>query len=141
MPPRRLGEFTTSLLSTRRAGGSYNGDFFSTGIQQNLFGFAGKVHRERLDWAFHKLGSPYADQGKLVEAEKMYTRALYGYEEALGLKHTSTLDTASNLGILYAERNLGAECDSFGLAVIRLKCVFALSIEVPRVVLTLRLDA
>lgn len=31
----------------------------------------------------------------------MYERALRGKEEALGPKHTSTLDTVSNLGNLY----------------------------------------
>jgi tetratricopeptide (TPR) repeat protein len=55
--------------------------------------------------AIHKLGNLYHDQGKLGEAEKMYQRALQGYEKALGLEHTSTLDTVNNLGILY--RNQG----------------------------------
>ncbi len=40
-------------------------------------------------------------QGKLANAEKMYMRALYGYEDILGLKHTSTLDMVNNLGNLY----------------------------------------
>ena len=48
------------------------------------------------------LGNLYADQGKLDEAEKMYEQALRGREEALGPKHTSTLDTVNNLGVLYA---------------------------------------
>ena len=42
-----------------------------------------------------------ADQGKLAEAEKMYQRALEGYEKAWGPEHTSTLDTVNNLGNLY----------------------------------------
>ena len=33
----------------------------------------------------------------------MYTRALQGKKEALGLKHTLTLDTVNNLGALYAD--------------------------------------
>ncbi|KXJ85417.1 P-loop containing nucleoside triphosphate hydrolase protein, partial [Microdochium bolleyi] len=37
-----------------------------------------------LDWAFHSLGNLFADLGKLGEAEKMYLRALYGKEKALG---------------------------------------------------------
>ncbi|MCJ1235291.1 hypothetical protein MMC14_003258, partial [Varicellaria rhodocarpa] len=37
--------------------------------------------------AIHNLGNLYADQGKLIEAEKMYERALGDYEEALGLEH------------------------------------------------------
>jgi tetratricopeptide (TPR) repeat protein len=55
--------------------------------------------------AVHLLGMLYYDQGKLGEAEQMYERALRGYEEALGLTHTSTLDTVNNLGALY--RNQG----------------------------------
>lgn len=34
--------------------------------------------------AIHKLGLLYADQGKLAEVEKIYQRALEGYEKALG---------------------------------------------------------
>ncbi|KAH7010637.1 uncharacterized protein B0I36DRAFT_257436, partial [Microdochium trichocladiopsis] len=56
------------------------------------------------DRAFHSLGSLYADQGKLGEAEKMYLRALDGYEKALGPGHTSTLRTVNNLGNLYKDQ-------------------------------------
>jgi len=51
--------------------------------------------------AFHNLGLLYADQGKMVEAEKMYQRALDGKEKAWGPEHTSTLNTVNNLGVLY----------------------------------------
>jgi tetratricopeptide (TPR) repeat protein len=47
------------------------------------------------------LGIVYKVQGKWVEAEKMYERALAGYEKALGVDHPSTLHTVNNLGILY----------------------------------------
>jgi hypothetical protein len=33
----------------------------------------------------------------------MYERALRGKETALGLEHTSTLNTVHNLGLLYAD--------------------------------------
>ncbi|PVH69794.1 kinesin light chain 1 [Cadophora sp. DSE1049] len=33
-------------------------------------------------WQCHRLGMLYADQGKLVEAEQMYQRALQGYEKS-----------------------------------------------------------
>jgi tetratricopeptide (TPR) repeat protein len=46
----------------------------------------------------------YADQGKLEEAEKMYSRALVGKEKAWGPDHTSTLDTVNILGLLYASQ-------------------------------------
>ena len=42
----------------------------------------------------------------------MYIRALQGYEEALGPKHTSTLDTVNNLGILYTDQGKLAEAEA-----------------------------
>jgi tetratricopeptide (TPR) repeat protein len=52
----------------------------------------------------HALGLLYADQGKLVEAEQMFQRALQSFEKAWVLEHTSTLDTVNNLGIIYANQ-------------------------------------
>ncbi|KXJ85413.1 Tetratricopeptide repeat-domain-containing protein, partial [Microdochium bolleyi] len=52
----------------------------------------------------NNLGILYRNQGKLDEAEKMYLRALRGYEKALGPDHTSTLDTVNNLGNLYSHQ-------------------------------------
>ena len=52
-----------------------------------------------------------ADQGKLAEAEKMYQRALEGYEKAWGPEHTSTLDTVNNLGNLYPDQGKMAEAE------------------------------
>ncbi|TVY13910.1 Protein SERAC1, partial [Lachnellula arida] len=51
------------------------------------------VRNDNIAWECHFLGNLYADQGKLVEAERMYQRALQGYEKAWGPEHTSTLDT------------------------------------------------
>jgi hypothetical protein len=62
----------------------------------------GNIDVERMEWALHNLGDLCKDQGRLAEAEAMYNRALQGYEEALGPKHTSTLGTVNNLGLLYA---------------------------------------
>src|SRR5882762_2713739 len=59
------------------------------------------VTDDGMEWALHRLGDLYADQGKLDEAEKMYQRALQGEEKAWGPDHTSTLDTVNNLGSLY----------------------------------------
>ncbi len=50
---------------------------------------------------FHNLGLLYANQGKMVEAEKIYQRALDGKEKAQGPEHISTLNTVNNLGVLY----------------------------------------
>jgi len=49
----------------------------------------------------NNLGLLYVDQGKLVEAEQIYERALRGKEAVLGPKHTSTRYTVGHLGILY----------------------------------------
>ncbi|KAN0067101.1 HET domain containing protein [Elaphomyces granulatus] len=61
----------------------------------------GMVIDDGMEGALYNLGLLYADHGKLDEAEKMYQRALQGYEKAWGPDHTSTLDTVNNLGILY----------------------------------------
>src|ERR1700722_15486107 len=61
----------------------------------------GIVIDDEMEWELYRLGCLYADQGKLDEAEKMYQRALQGYEKAWGPDHTSTLDTVNNLGLLY----------------------------------------
>ncbi|KAI1316137.1 kinesin light chain [Xylariaceae sp. FL0255] len=66
---------------------------------------------EGIEWALHKLGLLYADQGKLAEAEAMYARALRGYEKAWGPEHTSTLTTVNNLGALYADQGKLAEAE------------------------------
>ena len=61
--------------------------------------------------AFHNLGDLYADQGKMAEAEKMYERALEGYEKAWDPEHTSTLSTVNNLGTLYRNQGKMAEAE------------------------------
>ncbi|KAH7351383.1 hypothetical protein BKA66DRAFT_598364 [Pyrenochaeta sp. MPI-SDFR-AT-0127] len=68
------------------------------------------VDSKGIEKALYNLGSLYADQGKLAEAEVLFTQALQGYELALGLKHTSTLDTVNKLGIVY--KNQGKLADA-----------------------------
>ncbi|KAK5189272.1 hypothetical protein LTR96_011360 [Exophiala xenobiotica] len=80
--------------------------------RQVLFIVDGKVDVDGLDWAFHNLGMLYKNQSKLAEAEKMYTRALQGCEEALGPDHTSTLSTVHNLGNLYRSQGKLAEAET-----------------------------
>ncbi|KAL9615789.1 MAG: hypothetical protein Q9160_009258 [Pyrenula sp. 1 TL-2023] len=65
-----------------------------------------------LEWALDRFGYLYANQGKLAEAEAMYTRALQGTEEALGSKHTLTLGTVNNLGLLYVDQGKLAEAEA-----------------------------
>ncbi|KAN0067835.1 TPR-like protein [Elaphomyces granulatus] len=69
------------------------------------------VITDGMGWELHGLGLLYAAQGKLDEAEKMYQRALQGYEKAWGLGHTSTLDTINNLGNLYADQGKLGEAE------------------------------
>ncbi|CAN9191964.1 unnamed protein product [Alternaria alternata] len=57
------------------------------------------------------LGNLYTDQGRLGEAEQMYERALRGFEEALGVGHSSTLDTVNNLGLLYKDQGRLGEAE------------------------------
>jgi tetratricopeptide (TPR) repeat protein len=59
----------------------------------------------------NNLGILYQHQGKLVEAEQMYERAMRGKEEALGLHHMSTLTTVNNLGALYYSQGKLAEAE------------------------------
>ncbi|KAF1937222.1 hypothetical protein EJ02DRAFT_294452, partial [Clathrospora elynae] len=51
----------------------------------------------------NNLSNLYASLVRLDEADKMYLRALQGYEKAWGPDHTSTLGTVKNLGNLYAD--------------------------------------
>jgi tetratricopeptide (TPR) repeat protein len=41
------------------------------------------------DWILYNFGNMYSNQGRLDEAEKMYQRALQGFEKAWGAEHTS----------------------------------------------------
>ncbi|PMD19049.1 TPR-like protein [Hyaloscypha hepaticicola] len=71
----------------------------------------GLVKDDKLADYYHNLGFLCADQGKLVEAEQMYQRALQGKEKARGPDHTSTLDTVNNLAALYADQGKLVEAE------------------------------
>ncbi|KAL9619028.1 MAG: hypothetical protein Q9160_006349 [Pyrenula sp. 1 TL-2023] len=73
---------------------------------------SGGLDVKDLEWALDSFGNLYANQGKLTEAEAMYTRALQGKEEALGSKYTSTLNTVNNLGNLYKNQGKLAEAEA-----------------------------
>lgn len=49
----------------------------------------------------HNLGSLYRDLGKLDEAERLYQRALAGYEKALLSDNIPALAAVRNFGLLY----------------------------------------
>lgn len=61
------------------------------------------------------MGKLYKDQGKLVEAEAMYQRALQGYEKALGPDALTIplLNTVNNnLGLLYSAQGKLVEAEA-----------------------------
>jgi hypothetical protein len=57
----------------------------------------GSKHTSTLN-TVNNLGMLYANQGKLGEAEKMFMRALQGYEEALGMENVDRYIPALILG-------------------------------------------
>jgi tetratricopeptide (TPR) repeat protein len=74
-------------------------------IRQALKGFEdtlGPKHTSTL-LTVHNLGMLYADQGKLVEAEVMYDRALQGYEDALSLELASSYSPALNTMLAFGD--------------------------------------
>jgi tetratricopeptide (TPR) repeat protein len=83
--------------------------------QQRLLSHADQMLRLIRNWnippkpaifdAIHDLGCLYLSQGKLMETEEAYHRALLGKEALFGLEHFKTLDTVNNLGIVYT--NIG----------------------------------
>jgi tetratricopeptide (TPR) repeat protein len=72
---------------------------------------AGQADSVSMPSSLHSLGILYHDQGKLVEAEKMYQRALQGKENVLGADHTSTLATVCGMGLLCRDQGKLAEAE------------------------------
>jgi tetratricopeptide (TPR) repeat protein len=64
-----------------------------------------------MEWAYYNLGNLYKSQGRLIEAEPMFQRALQGYEKAWGPDHTETLNTVNNLGNLYSDQGKLVEAE------------------------------
>ena len=56
---------------------------------------AGLLHT-RIMYVIEEFGILYSDPGKLKEAEEMCQGVLVGYEIALGLDHTSAINTVNN---------------------------------------------
>lgn len=71
-----------------------------------------KIDSEGMHRAIYYLGSLYLDQGKLVEAEAMFVRALQGHEETFGRKHPWTLVAVQNLGVVYMHQGKLAEAEA-----------------------------
>ena len=67
------------------------------------FVFNNTAENKGREWALHNLGLMFDEMRRLDEAEKMYQRALQGYEKTCGPEHISTFQTVNNLGLLYAD--------------------------------------
>jgi tetratricopeptide (TPR) repeat protein len=63
----------------------------------------GLAPEDGIEWKCYNLGLLYWNHGKMDEAEKMYLRALQGYEKALGPENVTTFVPA-----IYTNRNLGS---------------------------------
>jgi tetratricopeptide (TPR) repeat protein len=72
-----------------------------------------------LEPELHQVADFMSDWESSQEVENLYLRALRGKEEAWGAKHTSTLDTVNNLGILYADQGKMKEAEEMYLRALR----------------------
>ena len=72
-----------------------------------------------LQWELHKVAHFMQDWESSQEVENLYLRALRGFEEALGAKHTSTLDTVNNLGALYWKQGKLKEAEEMYLRALK----------------------
>ena len=81
--------------------------------------------KSAIDWSgmeprdLYRFAYLYQQNDMNVEAEEMYLRALRGYEEAWGLEHTSTLDTANNLGNIYKKQDKMVEAEEMYMRTLR----------------------
>jgi tetratricopeptide (TPR) repeat protein len=99
------------------------GEFWLTNrhLEQHVSRLEYRRIRESIDWEIVAVEDIFSlaylnkNQGKMVEAEKMYLRALEGAEKACGAEHTSTLNTVNNLGNLYADQGKIAEAEKMYL--------------------------
>jgi Flp pilus assembly protein TadD len=64
----------------------------------------GLEHQETLE-TVSKLGVLYKKQGRLMDAETMYRRALDGYEKVLGTEHKLTLNMINNIRVVCGEQD------------------------------------
>ena len=69
--------------------------------------------------SLHDIADLLSDLDGNQAAEKLYLRALRGKEEAWGPKHTSTLSTVNNLGILYKNQDRMREAEEMYLRALR----------------------
>jgi tetratricopeptide (TPR) repeat protein len=72
-----------------------------------------------LEYELHEVADFLGDWESSQMVEHLYMRALRGKEEALGAKHTSTLDTVNNLGVLYWKQGKPKEAEEMYVRALR----------------------
>jgi tetratricopeptide (TPR) repeat protein len=72
-----------------------------------------------LELKLHQVAYFMQDWESSQEVEGLYVRALRGYEEAWGAKHTSTLSTVNNFGALYRKQGKMKEAEEMYLRALR----------------------
>ena len=72
-----------------------------------------------LENELHDIASFMQDWEISTEVEGIYLRALQGMEEAWGVKHTSTLSTVNNLGVLYKDQGRMKEAEEMYMRALR----------------------
>ena len=85
----------------------------------------GLKHKFTLD-TLNNLAVLYYHQGKLVEAERLFQRAIEGMDTELGSTHQSTLNTLRNLSCLYAHQGNIDKAIEIHLAILQEKADYAL---------------
>ena len=60
--------------------------------------------------SLHNPGQLYCDQGTMKEAEKMYVRALRGYEEVEGNHQAKVTHLREKMSVIKAEGDLFVSC-------------------------------
>ena len=93
----RLGNLGNKLVSRYERTGKIEDPEESIQVARQAVDVTPEDHPD-LAGRLNSLGNKllYADQEMLDEVEKVYQRALQGYEKELELEHTSTLDMVNN---------------------------------------------
>jgi tetratricopeptide (TPR) repeat protein len=86
-------------------------------LEQHIYRMDYGRLRTLIDWDsidaedLYNLGILNSNIDRIAEAEKMYRRALQGYEKKWGPEHTSTLNTVHNLGNFYKDQGKLVEAE------------------------------
>ena len=111
-----------SMAAGKRA--AARGDYAAA--ERNLSGAIAKAERFGLEdlrvaQALSELGQVYVAQGKFVEAEPLYVRALAIYQTARGDLHMDVAVIANNLGILHKKHGQYAAAEPYLVRALSIK--------------------